>query len=153
MPTSTGQTSSLINKNGILIMKNILTASLMLLVMTMSVMAQEKFCIAKNGNTAAIVVDEQDWKGVARAANDLGDDVRKVCGTACSVVSAMSTDKPNIVVGTIGKSSIINKFIKQKKLDVNKVKGQWESFVIDVVDGNLVVAGSDKRGTSMASMR
>jgi putative ribosome biogenesis GTPase RsgA len=134
-------------------MKNILTASLMLLVMTMSVMAQEKFCIAKNGNTAAIVVDEQDWKGVARAANDLGDDVRKVCGTACSVVSAMSTDKPNIVVGTIGKSSIINKFIKQKKLDVNKVKGQWESFVIDVVDGNLVVAGSDKRGTSMASMR
>lgn len=128
-------------------MKNILTASLMLLVMTMSVMAQEKFCIAKNGNTAAIVVDEQDWKGVARAANDLGDDVRKVCGTACSVVSAMSTDKPNIVVGTIGKSSIINKFIKQKKLDVNKVKGQWESFVIDVVDGNLVVAGSDKRGT------
>ena len=128
-------------------MKNILTASLMLLVMTMSVMAQEKFCIAKDGNTAAIVVDEQDWKGVARAANDLGDDVRKVCGTACSVVSAMSTDKPNIVVGTIGKSSIINKFIKQKKLDVNKVKGQWESFVIDVVDGNLVVAGSDKRGT------
>lgn len=64
----------------------------MLLVMTMSVMAQEKFCIAKNGNTAAIVVDEQDWKGVARAANDLGDDVRKVCGTACSVVSAMSTE-------------------------------------------------------------
>ena len=119
-------------------MKNILTASLMLLVMTMSVMAQEKFCIAKNGNTAAIVVDEQDWKGVARAANDLGDDVRKVCGTACSVVSAMSTDKPNIVVGTIGKSSIINKFIKQKKLDVNKVKGQWESFVIDVVDGNQI---------------
>ena len=30
---------------------------------------------------------------------------------------------------------------------MSKVRGQWESFVIDVVDGNLVVAGSDKRGT------
>lgn len=36
---------------------------------------------------------------------------------------------------------------KQRKLDAGKVRGQWESFVIDVVDGNLVVAGSDKRGT------
>jgi hypothetical protein len=52
-----------------------------------------------------------------------------------------------ICVGTIGKSRLIDGLVKQKKLDVSKVKGQWESFVIDVVDGRLVVAGSDKRGT------
>ena len=40
----------------------------------------ERFCIAKDGKTATIVVDENDWKGVIRAANDLGDDVRKVTG-------------------------------------------------------------------------
>ena len=117
----------------------------------------KRFCIAKDGKTAAIVVDEQDWKGVIRAANDLGDDVRKVTGTVSPVVSgssqseasqgpSMPTDN-SILVGTIGKSRIIDKLIKQKKLDMSKVKGQWESFVIDVVDGNLVVAGSDKRGT------
>ena len=108
------------------------------------------FCIAKDGKTASIVVDEQDWKGVVRAANDLSDDVRKVCGVASEVKSLTSHFSPltsNIIVGTIGKSRIIDQLVKQKKLDVSKVKGQWESYVIDIVDGNLVVAGSDKRGT------
>ena len=105
------------------------------------------FCIAKDGKAAVIVVDEQDWKGVIRAANDLGDDVRKVTGTASEVMLDNTFPKGTIVVGTIGKSRIIDQLVKQKKLDVSKVRGQWESFVIDVVDGNLVVAGSDKRGT------
>lgn len=117
-------------------------------VVAMSAMTQSKtFCIAKDGNTAVIVVDKQDWKGVLRAANDLGDDVRKVCGTASPIVNEISSDKYNIVVGTIGNSHIIDKLVKQRKLDVSRVKGQWESFVIDIVDENLVVAGSDKRGT------
>ena len=30
---------------------------------------------------------------------------------------------------------------------MRQVRGQWESYLIDVVDGNLVIAGSDKRGT------
>lgn len=40
----------------------------------------EKFCIAKDGKTSTIIVDENDWKGVIRAANNFGDDVRKVTG-------------------------------------------------------------------------
>jgi len=122
--------------------------SVALFVIATVAMAQiERFCIAKDGKTSTIVVDEQDWKGVIRAANDLGDDVRKVCGTASPIVNEISSDKYNIVVGTIGNSNIIDKLVKQRKLDVSRVKGQWESFVIDIVDENLVVAGSDKRGT------
>ena len=52
----------------------------------MSLIAQEKFCIAKDGKAATIIVDENDWKGVIRAARDLGDDVRKVTGTAAEVI-------------------------------------------------------------------
>ena len=63
-----------------------LTVGIVLFIMVMNAMAQSKtFCIAKDGKTATIVVDEQDWKGVIRAANDLGDDVRKVCGIASEV--------------------------------------------------------------------
>ena len=128
-------------------MKKILTVSLISLIISINVMAQSKtFCIAKDGNTAAIVVDEQDWKGVIRAANDLGDDVRKVTGTACPVVSDLPADK-SILIGTIGKSRIIDKLIKQKKLNVKDIKGKWEAYRIEVIDGNLVIAGSDKRGT------
>ena len=110
--------------------------------------SQEKFCIAKDGKAATIVVDENDWKGVLRAANDLSDDIHKVTGTA-PLISPQGgkTGKGLIIVGTIGKSRAIDKLIKQKKLDVKPIKGRWEAYCIDVVDGNLVVAGSDKRGT------
>ena len=115
---------------------------------TLNVMAQkEKFFLAREGKTAAISVDDRDWPGVIRAAKDLRDDVQKVAGAAPDVKQGKKVAKGSIVVGTIGKSRIIDKMVRQKKLDVSKVKGKWESFVIDVVDGNLVVAGSDRRGT------
>lgn len=59
-----------------------------------------------------------------------------------------------IIVGTIGRSEIIDKLVKAKKIDVTKVKGKWESFVSQIVrnpipgvDKALVVAGSDLRGS------
>ena len=113
----------------------------------MAVADEVKFCIAKDGKTATIVVDENDWKGVIRAANDLGDDVRKVTGTPSNVVSGFAADKGLVIVGTIGKSKFIDQLIKQKKLDVKTIKGRWEAYKISVVDDNLVIAGSDKRGT------
>ena len=113
------------------------------------------FCIAKDGRTATIVVDANDWAGVVRAANDLGDDVRKVTGTAAAVVTGdaallsviTAAGQGRIVVGTIGKSRLIDQLVRRRKIDVKAVRGQWESYLIDVVDDNLVIAGSDKRGT------
>jgi len=105
------------------------------------------FKIAENSKTSQIFVDPSDWKGVLRAANDLGDDVRKVTGTASAVVQDVNFKKGGILVGTIGKSRIIDQLIAEKKLDVSQVKGQWEAFVIQVVNNCLVIAGSDKRGT------
>ena len=117
----------------------------------MSLMAQEKFCIAKDGKAATIIVDENDWKGVIRAARDLGDDIRKVTGVKSSlefrVESGEFATAPHILVGTIGKSKAIDQLIKQKKLDVKKIKGHWEAYCIDIVDDNLIIAGNDKRGT------
>ena len=128
-----------------------LTILSILMCMWLGAMAQTKqFCIANYGKAATIVVDENDWKGVIRAANDLGDDVRKVTGTASEVKTLTSNIFPltsDIIVGTIGKSRFIDRLIKQKKLNIKPIKGRWEGYVIDVVDGNLVIAGNDKRGT------
>ena len=109
----------------------------------------ERFCIAKDRKAATIVVDENDWKGVIRAANNLGDDVRKVTGVASKldIRSSVGFQPSSILVGTIGKSRPINQLIKQKKLNVKRIKGKWEAYHIEVIDGNLVIAGSDKRGT------
>lgn len=134
-------------------MKTIILRCTLYCVMALSaltVVAQtEQFCIAKDGKTAPIFVDGDDWQGVIRAAKDLGDDVRKVTGVASQVntLSTVTLKSPSILVGTIGKSRIIDGLVKQKKIDVKQVRGQWESYLIDVVDGHLVIAGSDKRGT------
>lgn len=134
-------------------MKTIILRCTLYCVMALSaltVVAQtEQFCIAKDGKTATIFVDGDDWQGVIRAAKDLGDDVRKVTGVASQVntLSTVTLKSSSILVGTIGKSRIIDGLVKQKKIDVKQVRGQWESYLIDVVDGHLVIAGSDKRGT------
>ena len=116
------------------------TAILLVLCASISLLAQERFCIAKDGKAATILVDENDWKGVIRAAHDLGDDVKKVTGTAAEVVESNSLTShilplTSIYVGTIGKSRIIDRLIKQKKLDVKIIKGRWEAYKICVVDG------------------
>jgi len=109
--------------------------------------ARGAFEIAADGRTAAVYVDPEDWKGVIRAAKDLGDDVRKVTGTASKVEEEINPATGSILIGTIGKSRIIDKLVVEKKINVSKIKGKWESCLIQTVDGNLVIAGSDKRGT------
>ena len=96
---------------------------------------------------ASISVAGEDGQGVVRAAGDLGQDIGRVTGTAAQVVKADAPRRGSIIVGTIGKSPLIDGLVKAGRLNVDGVRGQWESFVIETVDGSLVVAGSDKRGT------
>lgn len=56
-------------------MKRFLAIGMMMYLWAMNSMAQGKICIAENGKAKAIVVDENDWPGVIRAAHDLGNDV------------------------------------------------------------------------------
>lgn len=105
------------------------------------------FRLAADGAAASILVSGEDWQGVVRAAGDLGQDIGRVTGTAAQVVKADTPRRGSIIVGTIGKSPLIDGLVRAGKLNVDGVRGQWESFVIETVDGSLVVAGSDKRGT------
>ena len=114
--------------------------------------AERSFVLFDKGAAAKIVVDEVDWNGVVRAAGDLADDIGRVTGTKAEVSLSKNGewDAKSIVVGTIGKSRLIDGLIAARKIDVREVAGQWESSVIQIVDGNLVVAGADKRGTIFA---
>lgn len=60
-----------------------------------------------------------------------------------------------VIAGTVGKSSVIDRLIKNKKLNVNDINGQWERYTIQLVNNPypnvrqaLVIAGSDRRGTA-----
>lgn len=105
------------------------------------------FQIAKKGSSAKIIVDPDDWKGVIRAANDLGNDIHKVTDIASPVITDTKLLSGAIIVGTVGKSKLIDQLVASGKLNVDALKNKWESFVIQTAGDNLIIAGSDKRGT------
>jgi hypothetical protein len=111
--------------------------------------------LAQNGRAARLYVDPSDYPGVIRAAGDLQADIARV--SAAQPVLAKG-GKPAgadvVIIGTIGKSALIDQLIKSGALDVSSINGKWEGWHVQTltkplpgVERALVIAGSDKRGT------
>jgi hypothetical protein len=109
--------------------------------------------LIRGGVPAQVVTDSVVDAGVRRAVEDLRTDLRRVAGVATTgndVAGAAS----HVIVGTIGKSPIIDRMIRERKLDVSAIADTWEGYVHAVVPNSvpgvsqsLVIAGADKRGT------
>ncbi|SKA74262.1 Glycosyl hydrolase family 115 [Clostridium sp. USBA 49] len=120
-----------------------------------NVYSESGFKLAYNSKVADIYVSNNDYKGVIRAVKTFCEDVNKVTNILPEIKNDInSVSKNTVIIGTIGKSDIVDELIKKGKLDAYKTKGKWESFVIQVVQNpiegieeTLVIAGSDKRGT------
>lgn len=97
---------------------------------------------------ARIVTDPRDHAVVAIAADDLRRDLARVSGrTGDSGVQ--------LWLGTLGRHRGIDRLVRRGRLDVTRLRGAWESFVIATVTDPapgvaqaLVIAGSDRRGTA-----
>lgn len=121
------------------------------LLSAMSMSAAERFVsfqqgdLLINGNDKVeIYMDANDCRGVSYAANALVKDIRNVSGSQATITS---NRKATILVGTIGHSAAIDQLMKQKRINGNLLRGKREKFIITVVDNQLVIAGSDRRGT------
>lgn len=121
------------------------------LLSAMSMSAAERFVSFQQGdllingnNKVEIYMDANDCRGVSYAANALVKDIRNVSGSQATITS---NRKATILVGTIGHSAAIDQLVKQKRINGNLLKGKREKFIITVVDNQLVIAGSDRRGT------
>ncbi|GIL41165.1 glycosyl hydrolase 115 family protein [Roseiterribacter gracilis] len=114
------------------------------------------FAIVQGKSVAPIFVDLADFAGVVRAAKNLQTDIARVTRQTPKLVQGRGElGSAPILIGTIGKSSLIDQLIRDGKLDVTDVAGKWEAFVIQTVANPLpgvasalVIAGSDKRGTT-----
>jgi hypothetical protein len=108
-----------------------------------------------NGKPATIMVDTNDFAGVVRAAGDLQADIAHATGLSPTIsYDGENLGKNVILIGTIGKSEIIDRLIREKKIDVSEISNKWESFFLQTVsrplpgvENVLVICGSDKRGT------
>jgi len=113
------------------------------------------FPIIEKNAVANLSVDTNDFAGVVRAANDLQSDITRVTSLTPEMIHDPNRLGTNaILIGTIGKSRLIDRLIHEGKIDASPITGKWESFFIQVVPeplpgvaNGLVIVGSDKRGT------
>ncbi len=113
------------------------------------------FVLSNSGKSAPLVLDAYDYPGVIKIAGYFQDDIYKVTGAKPHIIMGeMPNDKEIVIIGTIGKSSLIDSLISWKKINVDDIKDKWETSLIQVVENPfpniekaLVIAGSDKRGT------
>ncbi|QDS74967.1 hypothetical protein FKW77_004990 [Venturia effusa] len=112
--------------------------------------------LASRNQSVQIIVHEGDWIAVKRAADDLALDFGRVTGHNGTVVTAGSSIGSGgvIIVGTLGKSTIVDQIVQSGKIHINATIGQWESFTSSVIDSPipgvsraLVIVGSDRRGS------
>ena len=89
---------------------------------------------------ATIGYSDQEPKAVQIAAANLQQDFARVMG-----FTPVKSDAPTILIGTVGHNSRIDQLVKQKVL--KDLKGKREKYIITTIDGQLVIAGSDRRGT------
>ncbi|GAA2674580.1 glycosyl hydrolase 115 family protein [Actinoplanes palleronii] len=114
-----------------------------------------RFPLVARGAAAPIVTSGNDYAGVLRVAGDLRSDL----GAATGVTPGLSqgtvpAGQDPIIVGTLGRSTLIDRMVAAGTLDTRGIAGKWETSLQQVVDHPLpgvrrafVIAGSDQRGT------
>ncbi|MNQ47454.1 hypothetical protein D3C85_612980 [compost metagenome] len=117
--------------------------------------SSETFPLASKGKVTSILISKNDFPGVLRVAGHLENDLFKVTNVHSKQINSISeTTDFVVIIGTIGKSEIIDQLVREGKIDASQLKGKWEKFTTQIVDNPskgikkaLVIAGSDKRGT------
>ena len=110
--------------------------------------------LAESGRAAALFVDAGDHAGVLRAAASLQDDIGQVSGVRPELLKSAPHGKDVVIIGTLGKSRLVDALAKAGKIDAAAIAGKWEGWLAQTVtepmpgvERALVIAGSDKRGT------
>lgn len=155
--------SFLINKNGAVVL-----AALLCLVAAFPLRAQVSLSETTSGRDvfplsaktcAAIMYDAvSEPSVVGTAVGLLASDIEKVTGRVPSVSgngSVPASCRYAVIAGTLGHSSLIDALVRDCKIDVSSISGDWERYAVRLVEAPLkgvrralVVVGSDRRGTA-----
>ncbi len=125
---------------------------LLLLFVDITVMAADDFVLftSTDGYRAlpverlTVAMDKNDERGVGIAAENLCKDFGRVTGHEALLTYGKQAD---IVAGTIGRSRVVDALVRKGVIKAADLKGKWEKYVIVVNDGQIIIAGSDRRGT------
>ncbi|MCQ2573399.1 MAG: glycosyl hydrolase 115 family protein [Treponema sp.] len=97
----------------------------------------------KINSSTSFYFEDTAFSGVHKIAEKVMHDIELVTGTA----PAKGGEDSTVIFGTVGKSAIIENLEKEGKIDLSEVKGKREVYGFYVLENQIVIAGSDKRGT------
>lgn len=117
---------------------------------------QDGFRLVADGRAVDLYAAPEDFPVVRIAADCLAADIQRVTDIRPLIKGdPRQLFRRAVLIGTMGKSPLIDDLIRSGKLAAKSIAGQWESFVITTVanpfpgmDEALVIAGSDRRGTA-----
>jgi hypothetical protein len=119
-----------------------------------------RFALVEQRAAVPILISSQETPGVLRTVRDLRADIGRVSAIEPDIHldAAPSSAPALVIIGTLGKSPLIDSLANSGKLDVAELRGRWEMFITEVVEEPLpgvpralVIAGSDQRGTIYGS--
>ena len=117
------------------------------LLLTLGTSAAEQFVVFQpqadvlSLKEASITFDPQEHRCVQKAVESLQKDFLMVTGSNLPKGDATS----KLLIGTVGCNKQIDLWVKKGVL--NDLKGKHEKYIIKTIGNQLVIAGSDKRGT------
>jgi hypothetical protein len=109
------------------------------------------FPLVSEGKATTLVVSDADHPGVVRVAGDLQADVERVTGVKPALVNALPADGDVVLIGSLGRSPLVDSLVAAGQLGVKGIAGKWETSLTETVRTGgrrvLVITGSDPRGT------
>lgn len=116
--------------------------------------------LASDAAMADIYVAKDDSAVVHIAAQLLADDIEKTTGRRPAIKhDAATLGRTAVLIGTLGKSPLVDGVVATGAIDSGRIRGRWEAFGIqtvprplDGVDKALVIVGNDRRGTAYGVM-
>ena len=133
----------------LLLTKKIMVVAMLSLALSMEVRAADTFVVfepvagAWQLNDLTIGLAEGEHSCVKIAAANLAADFEAVTGTKS--LTSNPSSLTSILIGTVGVNKQIDQWVKQGVL--LELKGKTEKYIIKTIGSQLVIAGSDKRGT------
>ena len=117
---------------------------------------KKAFPLVSEKQTSAIFIDQDDYAVVGIAARHLSKDIFSITGKKPAIFdSAQSLSRYPVIIGTVGKSTLIDELLDSDKIDTVGWFAKWEAHSIQVVEKPfknvtkaLVIVGNDRRGTA-----
>jgi hypothetical protein len=113
------------------------------------------FSLISSGIAADLVTDDKGTEVSRLAAEALQGDIRLLSGLSPRITVAKSKSGPQLIIGTLGYSKIIDRLAEKKLIPIKEVRGKWETFCLTVIADPsspgkkmMVIFGSDPRGTA-----